>query len=94
MQLTWGVLVGHEPMPPARWVGFALIWLALAVFSADALRRAGARKSVGRRVRTCPIVTEVTMAESEHRLAGRLALCRHQRDVILNGSRRGGAGRT
>ena len=40
MQMTWGVVVGHEPMPPARWVGFALIWLALAVFSADALRRA------------------------------------------------------
>ena len=40
MQLTWGVVVGHEPMPPARWLGFALIWLALAVFSADALRRA------------------------------------------------------
>jgi chloramphenicol-sensitive protein RarD len=40
MQLTWGVVVGHEPMPPARWLGFALIWLALLVFSADALRRA------------------------------------------------------
>jgi chloramphenicol-sensitive protein RarD len=40
MQLTWGVVVGHEPMPPARWLGFALIWVALAVFSADALWRA------------------------------------------------------
>jgi chloramphenicol-sensitive protein RarD len=40
MQMTWGVVVAHEPMPPARWVGFALIWLALLVFSADALRRA------------------------------------------------------
>jgi chloramphenicol-sensitive protein RarD len=40
MQLSWGVLVGHEPMPAARWVGFALIWVALAVFSGDALRRA------------------------------------------------------
>jgi chloramphenicol-sensitive protein RarD len=40
MQLTWGVVVGHEPMPPARWIGFALIWLALAVFSGDALWRA------------------------------------------------------
>lgn len=39
MQLTWGVLVGHEPMPPARWLGFALIWLALLVISADALWR-------------------------------------------------------
>jgi chloramphenicol-sensitive protein RarD len=40
MQLTWGVVIGHEPMPPARWLGFALIWLALAVFTADALWRA------------------------------------------------------
>ncbi|HET7667256.1 MAG TPA: EamA family transporter RarD [Mycobacterium sp.] len=40
MQLTWGVVVGREPMPPARWLGFALIWLALLVFSADALWRA------------------------------------------------------
>ncbi len=40
MQLTWGVLVGHEPMPPARWLGFALIWMALAVFTVDAARRA------------------------------------------------------
>jgi chloramphenicol-sensitive protein RarD len=39
MQLTWGVVVGHEPMPPARWVGFALIWVALSVFSVDAVRR-------------------------------------------------------
>ncbi len=40
MQLTWGIVVGHEPMPPARWLGFALIWVALAVFTVDALWRA------------------------------------------------------
>jgi chloramphenicol-sensitive protein RarD len=40
MQLTWGVVIAHEPMPPARWLGFALIWVALAVFSGDAWRRA------------------------------------------------------
>jgi chloramphenicol-sensitive protein RarD len=31
-------------MPPGRWVGFALIWFALAVFTGDALRR-GRRSS-------------------------------------------------
>lgn len=40
LQLAWGVLVGHEPMPASRWIGFALIWAALAIFSAEALRRA------------------------------------------------------
>ncbi|MGD9621295.1 MAG: EamA family transporter RarD [Mycolicibacterium sp.] len=41
MQLSWGLLVGHEHMPPARWLGFALIWVALALFTVDAVRRAG-----------------------------------------------------
>ena len=40
MQLMWGVLVGHESMPPTRWLGFGLIWVALALFSVDAVRRA------------------------------------------------------
>lgn len=46
MQMTWGVVVGHEPMPTARWVGFALIWVALAVFTTDAVRRARRAPSV------------------------------------------------
>ena len=40
LQMGWGVLVGHEPMPPGRWLGFALIWVALVVFTGDALLRA------------------------------------------------------
>jgi chloramphenicol-sensitive protein RarD len=40
LQMAWGVLIGHEPMPVGRWLGFALIWVALAVFTADAVRRA------------------------------------------------------
>lgn len=39
MQMSWGLLVGHEPMSAIRWAGFALIWLALAVFSTDAVSR-------------------------------------------------------
>lgn len=39
LQVTWGIVVGHEPMPPLRWLGFAMIWLALLVFSVDAIRR-------------------------------------------------------
>lgn len=39
MQMVWGVLVDHEPMPPGRWLGFALIWIALGIFTADALAR-------------------------------------------------------
>ncbi|MGW5558509.1 EamA family transporter RarD [Micromonospora sp. NPDC003944] len=38
LQLGCGVLIFHEPMPPARLAGFALVWLALVVFTADAVR--------------------------------------------------------
>jgi chloramphenicol-sensitive protein RarD len=40
LQMAWGVLIGHEPMPVGRWLGFALIWVALTVFTVDALLRA------------------------------------------------------
>jgi chloramphenicol-sensitive protein RarD len=39
LQMAWGVVIGHEPMPLARWIGFALIWAALAVMTVDAVRR-------------------------------------------------------
>jgi chloramphenicol-sensitive protein RarD len=39
LQMVWGVLVGHEAMPTARWVGFALIWVALAVLTVGGLTR-------------------------------------------------------
>ncbi|MDQ6857148.1 MAG: EamA family transporter RarD [Candidatus Dormibacteraeota bacterium] len=38
MQFAIGVLVRHEPMPPALLSGFSLVWLALALLTVDALR--------------------------------------------------------
>ena len=43
MQLSIGVFIDHEPMPPARLTGFAIVWVALAVFTADSVRNARAR---------------------------------------------------
>jgi chloramphenicol-sensitive protein RarD len=44
LQFAIGVLVYSEPMPASRLAGFALVWLALAVFTFDALQgRRGAR---------------------------------------------------
>ncbi len=41
IQLAVGLLIYHEPMPPARLAGFALVWVALIVFTVDAVRRRG-----------------------------------------------------
>ncbi len=37
MQLIIGVWVLDEPMPPERWAGFAIVWVALTVFTVDSL---------------------------------------------------------
>ncbi len=40
LQFIIAVAINHEPMPPAHWVGFGIIWLALAILTGDALRHA------------------------------------------------------
>lgn len=40
LQLLIGVLVLREPMPPARLIGFGLVWAALVVFTVDAVAHA------------------------------------------------------
>jgi chloramphenicol-sensitive protein RarD len=38
LQFLLGILYFHEDMPEGRWVGFALVWVALAIFTVDTLR--------------------------------------------------------
>ncbi|MFI7539669.1 EamA family transporter RarD [Actinoplanes sp. NPDC049599] len=47
LQLACGVLLFHEPMPPARLAGFGLVWIALIIFTVDGLR--GARTAANGR---------------------------------------------
>ncbi|MCU1440817.1 MAG: rarD [Rhodoglobus sp.] len=35
LQLLVGVLIAHEAMPPERWLGFGIVWLALAILTVD-----------------------------------------------------------
>ncbi|MFG3697872.1 EamA family transporter RarD [Micromonospora sp. NPDC047620] len=63
LQLGCGVLIFHEPMPPARLAGFALVWAALIVFTIDALhhsRRTPAATVAARRPTPTPTLTPTT----------------------------------
>ncbi|MCF6469312.1 EamA family transporter RarD [Nonomuraea sp. MG754425] len=40
LQFACGVLVAKEVMPSSRWIGFSIVWLALALFTYDSLRAA------------------------------------------------------
>lgn len=44
LQFLCGLLVFHEHMPPVRWIGFGLVWLALVLLTADGLRHARATR--------------------------------------------------
>ncbi|WP_166868855.1 EamA family transporter RarD [Salinibacterium sp. ZJ70] len=48
LQFIVGVALLGEPMPLGRWIGFALVWVALVVLTVDMVRaaRAGRRASV------------------------------------------------
>ncbi|TDC43604.1 EamA family transporter RarD [Micromonospora sp. KC213] len=48
LQLGCGVLLFHEPLPPARLAGFVLVWAALMIFTVDLLRQ-GRRNRIAAR---------------------------------------------
>ncbi|ROQ37448.1 chloramphenicol-sensitive protein RarD [Frondihabitans sp. PhB188] len=55
LQLVVGVVVLHEPMTTSRWVGFALIWVALVILSIHAVS-SGRRERVSG-ARRLPVTT-------------------------------------
>lgn len=52
LQFALGLLVFDEDMPPGRWVGFVLVWVALAVFTWEAARHR--RRQLALTVATSP----------------------------------------
>lgn len=54
LQFLCGVLIAKETMPTDRWIGFAIVWAALAVFTYDSLRTAKHRNAVRRAAQAQP----------------------------------------
>ncbi len=68
-QFLLGVLYFKEAMPPERWAGFALVWLALTLLTWDALRtaRRTARALAGRPVTRRAAAASAAPADAEDR---------------------------
>jgi chloramphenicol-sensitive protein RarD len=45
LQFLVGLLIAGEAMPPSRWIGFGLVWLALVTLTTDVLRTARRNRS-------------------------------------------------
>jgi chloramphenicol-sensitive protein RarD len=39
IQFILALTVFHEEMPPARWIGFVIVWVGLAFLTTDMLRQ-------------------------------------------------------
>ena len=50
LQFALGITVLGEHMPPGRWIGFALVWIALVVFTYDAIRERRRQLDIAGRV--------------------------------------------
>ena len=48
LQFLTAYFILQEPMPAVRWIGFGLVWLSLAILTADALRNGQRQKKVTR----------------------------------------------
>ncbi|QXE35263.1 EamA family transporter RarD [Streptomyces sp. GMY02] len=68
-QFLLGVLYFHEAMPPERWAGFSLVWLALAVLTWDALRNARRTRSEALRLAAAAAASAAAAAAAENRPA-------------------------
>ena len=55
LQLLCGVLLLGEAMSTSRWVGFGIVWLALAVLTVDSLRSARARARIAQAAEACAV---------------------------------------
>lgn len=44
MQMLWALFVVNEQLEPARWIGFLIIWIAVAVYLAGLLRQRRQRR--------------------------------------------------
>jgi chloramphenicol-sensitive protein RarD len=58
LQFACGVLIAKETMPSSRWIGFSIVWLALAIFTYDSIR--AARQSARARKSARPLDHVVT----------------------------------
>ncbi|GIJ58094.1 protein RarD [Virgisporangium aurantiacum] len=101
MQLATGVLIFHEPMPPARLAAFGLVWMALVVFTWDGLRQRRARLAsaanslpAATAADSAPAATAADSATAQRTHQNPRDDREHERTEAVDGGLAGGVGAT
>jgi chloramphenicol-sensitive protein RarD len=64
LQLSCGVFIVHEAVPGTEWIGFAIVWLALALLTYDSLGQIRKRKRRTAQPQPAQTVRELTISQS------------------------------
>ena len=70
LQLSCGVFIAHETVPGSEWVGFAIVWVALALLTYDSLSRMRHEHAAGRQTAPSDGARGDDVAEREQRVLG------------------------
>jgi chloramphenicol-sensitive protein RarD len=49
LQLSCGVFIAHETVPGTEWIGFGIVWIALALLTYDSLNQQVRKGKIQRR---------------------------------------------
>lgn len=65
LQLACGVFVAHETAPGSEWIGFGIVWLALAILTYNSLRTAAAGASARAQAEQPPATAQLAVAQPD-----------------------------
>lgn len=71
LQLLCGLVIFHEPMPTAQLIGFILVWLAIVVFTADAVHRSRRTREASMTATDVGVEAPATLALDEAQAVAR-----------------------
>ncbi|MFF3317340.1 EamA family transporter RarD [Streptomyces sp. NPDC003035] len=77
-QFGLGVLYFHEAMPPERWAGFSLVWLALTILTWDALRTARRNRAAAEALATAAATATAATAATAAMATAATAAAAHR----------------
>lgn len=73
LQLSCGVFIAHETVPGTEWIGFGIVWIALALFTYDSLQHSRSKNSKARASQPVPVAAVAVLNTPSLERAGESA---------------------
>lgn len=70
LQLSCGVFIAHEIVPGTEWIGFGIVWIALALFTYDSLQYSRNKNAKARMPQPVPVAAVAALSTPSLERAG------------------------